>query len=58
MRRPEAQLEAQAATQANEAAIAHGCRHYSERGELLVTTRAVLECLRREGYVAVEDPDP
>jgi hypothetical protein len=28
-----------------EAAIARGCRHYSESGELLATTLAVLECL-------------
>ena len=39
-----------------EAAIARGCRHYSEGGELLATTLAVLECLRREGFVAVEAP--
>jgi hypothetical protein len=37
-----------------EAAIARGCRHYSETGELLATTRAVLECLQREGFVTVE----
>ena len=39
-----------------EAAIARGCRHYSESGELLVTTPAVLECLQREGFVTVEEP--
>jgi len=39
-----------------EAAIARGCRHYSEKGELLATTLAVLECLHREGFVTVEDP--
>jgi hypothetical protein len=39
-----------------EAAIARGCRHYSEKGELLATTLAVLECLRRDGFVTVEDP--
>jgi hypothetical protein len=39
-----------------EAAIARGCRHYSEGGELLATTRAVLECLQREGFVTVEEP--
>ena len=38
------------------AAIARGCRHYSESGELLATTLAVLECLQREGFVAVEEP--
>ena len=27
-----------------EAAIARGCRHHSESGELLATTLAVLEC--------------
>ena len=37
-----------------EAAIARGCRHYSESGELLATTLAVIECLQREGFVAVE----
>ena len=40
-----------------EAAIARGGRHYSESGELLVTTRAVLECLQREGCITVEEPD-
>jgi hypothetical protein len=30
-----------------EAAIARGCRHYSESGELLATTLAALECLQR-----------
>jgi hypothetical protein len=39
-----------------EAAIARGCRHYSETGELLATTRAVLECLQREGFVSVVEP--
>ena len=39
-----------------EAAIARGCRHYSEGGELLATTLAVLECLQREGFVTVEEP--
>ena len=39
-----------------EAAIARGCRHYSEKGELLATTLAVLECLQREGFVTVEAP--
>ena len=39
-----------------EAAIARGCPHYSETGELLATTRAVLECLQREGFVTVEEP--
>jgi hypothetical protein len=39
-----------------EAAIAHGRRHYSESGEPLATTLAVLECLQREGFVAVEAP--
>ena len=39
-----------------EVAIVRGCRHYSERGELLATTRAVLECLQREGFVTVEAP--
>ena len=39
-----------------EAAIARGCRHYSERGELLATTLAVLDCLQREGFVTVEKP--
>jgi hypothetical protein len=39
-----------------EAAIARGCRHYSEKGELLATTLAVLECLQREGFVSVEEP--
>jgi hypothetical protein len=38
-----------------EMAIARGCRHYSETGELLPTTLAVLECLQREGYVSVEE---
>ena len=37
-----------------EAAIARGCRHYSESGELLATTLAVIECLQREGFVTVE----
>jgi hypothetical protein len=40
-----------------EMAIARGCKHYSERGELLATTLAVLECLQREGFVTVEEPD-
>lgn len=40
-----------------ETAIARGCKHHSESGELLATTLAVLECLQREGYVAVEMPD-
>jgi hypothetical protein len=39
-----------------EAAIARGCKHYSESGELLATTLAVLECLQREGFVTVEEP--
>jgi hypothetical protein len=37
-------------------AIAHGRQHYSESGEPLATTLAVLECLQREGFVIVEDP--
>jgi hypothetical protein len=41
-----------------EVAIAHGRRHYSEGGELLASTLAVLECLRREGFVTVEGPGP
>jgi hypothetical protein len=39
-----------------EAAIARGCKHYSEHGELLPTTLAVLECLQHEGFVTVEKP--
>jgi len=39
-----------------EAAIAHGRRHYSESGEPLATTLAMLECLQREGFVTVEAP--
>jgi len=39
-----------------EAALTRGCRHYSEKGELLATTLAVLECLQREGFVTVEKP--
>jgi hypothetical protein len=39
-----------------EVAIAHGRRRYSERGEPLATTLAVLECLQREGFVTVEAP--
>jgi len=39
-----------------EAAIARGCRHYSESGELLATMLAVLECLQHEGFVTVEQP--
>ena len=39
-----------------EAAIARGCRHYSESGELLATTLAVFECLQRDGFVTVEEP--
>jgi hypothetical protein len=39
-----------------EVAIAHGRRHYSQSGEPLATTLAVLECLQREGFVAVEEP--
>ena len=39
-----------------EAAIARGCKHYSESGELLATTLAVLECLQHEGFVTVEEP--
>ena len=39
-----------------EVAIAHGRRYYSESGEPLATTLAVLECLQREGFAAVEDP--
>jgi hypothetical protein len=39
-----------------EAAITRGCRHYSESGELLATTLAVLECLHREGFITVEKP--
>ena len=41
-----------------EVAVAHGRRHYSESGEPLATTLAVLECLRREGFVIVEEPSP
>ena len=41
-----------------EVAIAHGCRHYSQSGEPLATTLAVLECLQREGVVTVEEPGP
>jgi len=40
-----------------EVAIAHGRRHYSESGEPLATTLAVLECLQREGFVTVEAPE-
>jgi len=40
-----------------EAAIAHGRWHYSESGEPLATTLAVLECLQREGFVTVEAPE-
>src|SRR5262249_32548539 len=40
-----------------EAAVERGCRHYSESGELLATTLAVLvECLQRVGFVTVEEP--
>ena len=39
-----------------EVAIAHGRRHYSQSGEPLATTFAVLECLQREGFVTVEAP--
>src|SRR6516162_4812587 len=39
-----------------EAAIARGCRHYNESGELLATTLAVLESLQRDGFVTVEEP--
>jgi len=39
-----------------EVAIAHGRRHYSQSGEPLATTLAVLECLQREGFVTVEEP--
>jgi predicted ATPase len=39
-----------------EVAIAHGRRHYSESGEPLATTLAVLECLQRQGFVTVEEP--
>jgi len=39
-----------------EVAIAHGRRHYSESGEPLATTLAVLECLHRKGFVIVEEP--
>jgi hypothetical protein len=39
-----------------EAAIARGCKNFSESGELLATTLAVLECLQREGFVTVEEP--
>jgi len=35
-----------------------GVRHYSESGELLATTLAVLESLQREGFVTVEEPGP
>ena len=41
-----------------EAAIARGCRHHSESGDLLATTLAVLECLQREGFVTIEAPVP
>jgi hypothetical protein len=40
-----------------EVAIAHGRRHYSKSGEPLATTLAVLECLQREGFVTVEEPE-
>ena len=40
-----------------EVAIAHGRRHCSESGEPLATTLAVLECLQREGFVTVEEPE-
>ena len=39
-----------------EVAIARGRRQYRKSGEPLATTLAVLECLRREGFVTVEDP--
>jgi hypothetical protein len=39
-----------------EAAIARGYKHYSESGEPLATTLAVLECLQHEGFVTVEEP--
>jgi hypothetical protein len=38
-----------------EAAIARGCRHYSESGELLATTLAVLDPLRRRPRDAPAD---
>ena len=40
-----------------EVAIAHGRRYYSESGEPLATTLAVLECPQREGFVAVDEPE-
>ena len=56
MRSSDKQATAELLAALVEVAIAHGRRHYSESGELLATTLAVLECLRREGFVTVEDP--
>jgi hypothetical protein len=41
-----------------EVAIVHGRRYYSQSGEPLATTLAVLECLQREGFVTAEAPAP
>ena len=57
MRSSDKQATAELLAALVEVAIAHGRRHYSESGELLATTLAVLECLRREGFVTVEEPE-
>jgi hypothetical protein len=54
MKSSDRQTTAELLTTIIESAIARGCRHYSEGGELLTTTLAVLECLQREGFVTVE----
>jgi hypothetical protein len=38
-----------------DAALACGFKYYNSRGELLTTTRAVLECLEQEGRVMSSD---
>ena len=54
MKSGDKQAAAELLTALVEVAIAHGRRHYSGSGEPLATTLAVLECLRREGFVTVE----
>jgi len=56
MRSSDKRATAELLTALVEVAIAHGRRHYSERGEPLATTLAVFECLQREGFLTVEGP--
>jgi hypothetical protein len=39
-------------------ALARGVRHYNRAGRLLTTPFEILSCLKEEGAVQLEDPEP